>query len=113
MTTTKVIERTEGRYESHEEYQGVAYVWRPRRVVVECECGERVALNATTESTCWCCGENHADLIEEEEPTSRRPSERIYRRLDPLDRECREWREKQEEYLRSEEYYRLELSAID
>jgi hypothetical protein len=107
---TTIVERTAGHYEAHEEHYGKNYVWCPGCVVVECECGERMNLN-TTESTCR-CGADHAPLIEEE-LASRRSSEEAPRSLDPLDRDRRKWREKQEVYLRSEEHYQLEMSAID
>ena len=37
---TTVIECVEGHYEVEETSYGHAYVWRPQRAVVECDCGE-------------------------------------------------------------------------
>ena len=41
-----VIECAEGRYEVQDVEFGRVYKWRPERVVVECDCGERTALRA-------------------------------------------------------------------
>lgn len=105
--TTKVIERTQGHYEAHDEAYGTDYIWCPGCVVVECECGQQVVLN-TTKTTCR-CGADHAALIEKEQ-ASRRRSEAFSR---PLDKECEEWRKKQDEYLCSESHDRLEWSALE
>jgi hypothetical protein len=55
-----VVERVQAHYESSEVPFGKAYEWHPAYVVIECECGEKVTLRATTTiTTCGCCG---ADL---------------------------------------------------
>jgi hypothetical protein len=56
----KIIERVEAHYESHEMPFGKTYEWHPAHVALECECGEKVTLTATsTIATCSRCG---ADL---------------------------------------------------
>lgn len=59
-----VIERAEGRYEVQDVEFGRVYRWRPERVVVECDCGERAALTCS-ETTCR-CGADHAAVVREE-----------------------------------------------
>ena len=56
----QIIERVEAHYESREMPFGKVYEWHPAYVVLECGCGEKVTLTATsTTSTCGRCG---ADL---------------------------------------------------
>lgn len=59
----KVIEHIRGRYEAHETSYAKGYVWRPDRVVVECDCGETLAFTAF-ETVCS-CGVDHAASVEE------------------------------------------------
>jgi hypothetical protein len=55
-----VVERVQAHYESSEVPFGKVYEWHPAYVAIECECGEKVTLRATTTiTTCGCCG---ADL---------------------------------------------------
>jgi hypothetical protein len=55
----KILERVEGRYESTEFPFGKTYEWHPGYVVLECDCGEKVILNAaSTITTCSRCGAN-------------------------------------------------------
>ena len=54
----KVIERVQPRYEVQEVEFGKVYKWRPERVVVECQCGQRLSLTASTTS-CAECGADH------------------------------------------------------
>jgi hypothetical protein len=49
----RVVERTGGHYEVQKVEFGRVYRWCPKRVVVECECGERVTL---TGSVTVCAG---------------------------------------------------------
>lgn len=53
-----MIEYTEARYDMQEVEMGKVYSWRPEGVVVECDCGEKAALTAST-TTCGECGANH------------------------------------------------------
>lgn len=59
-----VIECAEGRYEVQDVEFGRVYKWRPERVVVECDCGERMALSGS-ETTCI-CGADHTEVVREE-----------------------------------------------
>jgi hypothetical protein len=65
----EVIERTEGRYDTYEMEFGTVYRWCPECVVVECDCGERSVLTAST-AICSGCGADHTATIQEE-PNSR------------------------------------------
>jgi hypothetical protein len=52
-----VVERVQAHYESSEVPFGKVYEWHPAYVAIECECGEKVTLGATTTiTTCGCCG---------------------------------------------------------
>jgi hypothetical protein len=56
----QILERVEAHYESREMPFGKVYEWHPAYVALECDCGEKVTLTATsTTSTCGRCG---ADL---------------------------------------------------
>ncbi len=61
----QVTERTEGRYDAREVEFGTIYRWRPECVVVECDCGERSILTAST-TTCGECGVDHGNAIRKE-----------------------------------------------
>jgi hypothetical protein len=104
---TTMIECTEGHYDVQETSYGKDYVWCPEHVVVECDCGQKPVLNAS-ETVCR-CGADHAALVREE-LASRGASDGASH---PWDAEVQEWRRKQDEYLVSEETYRLELSRLD
>jgi hypothetical protein len=54
----KVIEYIEAHYDAREVPFGVVYRWRPECVVVECACGERLTLTAST-TTCDACSADH------------------------------------------------------
>jgi hypothetical protein len=100
---TTMIECTEGHYEVQRTSYGGAYVWCPECVVVECGCGERPILRAS--GTVCSCGADHAALVRKVLASQCAPH--------PWDTEYDEWRYKQDEYLLSEETYRLELSRLD
>jgi hypothetical protein len=56
----QILERVQAHYENREVPFGKVYEWHPDSVVLECECGEKVTLSATsTTTTCSGCG---ADL---------------------------------------------------
>jgi hypothetical protein len=103
---TAMIEFTEGHYEVQQTSYGEAYAWCPECVVVGCVCGESAALTAS--KTVCSCGVDHAALVREV-LASRQASDGISH---PWDAEYDEWRKKQDEYLVSEETYRLELSRL-
>jgi hypothetical protein len=102
-----VLERNEGHYKVHKLPYAKDYVWCPRCVLVECDCGEMLVLSASL-TTCG-CGADHAALVREE-LASRRPSEGVSR---PLEDEHSEWRKKHEEFLHSESHYWLEWRFIE
>ena len=54
----KVIERVQARYEIQEVEMGKVYMWHPAHIVLECQCGERLALSASTTS-CVQCASDH------------------------------------------------------
>ena len=62
---TTVIEHTQGSYEVQDVQFGKVYKWRPEKVVVWCECGERATLTGL-KTTCGWCGANHAAPVQEE-----------------------------------------------
>jgi hypothetical protein len=103
---TTVIECVEGYYVVEETSYGHAYIWRPEHVVVECDCGERVALTAS-ETVCS-CGVDHVALVREELVSWKMSDEATH----PWEAEYQEWRRKNE-YLFSEETYQLELNDDD
>jgi 5-methylcytosine-specific restriction endonuclease McrA len=56
----QTIEHVQAHYEVHEVPFGITYEWHPANVALECDCGEKVTLSATsTITTCSGCG---ADL---------------------------------------------------
>jgi hypothetical protein len=101
---TTVIEHTEGHYEVQRTSYGVAYVWCPECVVVECDCGERPVLTAA-ETVCH-CGTDHATLVRDELGSSEGT-------LHPWEAEYQEWRKKQDTFLRSESHDWLEWRLIE
>ena len=62
----KVIECARARYEVQDVELGKVYKWRPERVVVECGCGERLYLNASTTTSCKECTADHALTVRAE-----------------------------------------------
>jgi hypothetical protein len=101
------IERTKGHYEVQKTSYGEAYIWCPGCAVVECDCGEKLILTAS-ESICR-CGADHGALVPENTASRQPPDEAPH----PWEAEYREWREKQEEYLRSESHHWLEWTVIE
>ena len=56
----QILERVEAHYENREMPFGKVYEWHPAYVALECDCGEKVTLTATsTTTTCTRCS---ADL---------------------------------------------------
>ena len=104
---TTVIDHVEGHYETQRVSYGKAYVWCPECVVEQCDCGETLILTVS-ESVCR-CGIDHEALVRETTAFGQSQDEAPH----PWDREYREWRAEQDEYLRSERLYQQELRAID
>jgi hypothetical protein len=57
---TQIIKRIEAHYESYEVPFGTVYEWHPAYIALECDCGEKLILTAT--STITTCGRCGADL---------------------------------------------------
>ena len=56
----QILKRVQAHYESREMPFGKVYEWHPASVALECDCGEKATLSATsTTTTCSRCG---ADL---------------------------------------------------
>src|SRR5215213_11830249 len=54
----------EGHYEAREVPFGKVYEWHPEQVTLECECGEKLILTATsTMTTCSRCGAEFRGLV--------------------------------------------------
>jgi hypothetical protein len=64
LMANKVIERVQPRYEVQAVEFGKVYKWRPERVVVDCQCGQRLSLTPLTTS-CAECGTDHVLAVKE------------------------------------------------
>ena len=58
----QILERVEAHYESRAMPFATVYVWHPAHVALECDCGQKVTLSATSSSTTTTCGRCSADL---------------------------------------------------
>jgi hypothetical protein len=72
-TVAKVIERLDACYEVQEVQFGKVYKWHPERIVLECDCGQRLTLTASI-TTCLECGTDHS-LAVQKASTDRHPSD--------------------------------------
>ena len=63
----QILERVEAHYENREMPFGKVYAWHPAYVALECDCGEKVTLSATssTTSTCARCGADLGTFVNE------------------------------------------------
>jgi hypothetical protein len=60
----KIIERVEAHYEAREVPFGKVYEWHPAYVALECECGGKATLSATSPiTTCSQCGTDLGGFI--------------------------------------------------
>src|SRR5215212_8000321 len=60
----KIIEHVQAYYEAGEVPFGKVYQWHPEHVALECECGEKLILSATsTMTTCSRCGADLRSLV--------------------------------------------------
>ena len=60
----RITESGEGHYEAREVPFGKVYEWHPEQVTLECECGEKLILTATsTMTTCSRCGADFRGLV--------------------------------------------------
>ena len=71
----KIIERVEAHYEPRELPFGKVYEWHPTSLAIECNCGEKVTLTATsTTTTCGRCGAELGSFVHDiQERESRLP----------------------------------------
>jgi hypothetical protein len=60
---TRIIEDLEAHYETLEVPFGRIYEWHAEQIIIECNCGERFALAATTPTTACQCGTDHGAII--------------------------------------------------
>ena len=75
----KILERIEGHYEVHEGPFSRAYVLHPAYVTLECGCGERFTLTATSTTATCRCGTDHSPLIRDiQEREGRLPDTSIH-----------------------------------
>jgi hypothetical protein len=62
----RILEHVQAHYENREMPFGKVYVWHPAHVDLECDCGEKVTLRATsTTSTCGRCGADLSTFVYE------------------------------------------------
>jgi len=62
----QIVERVQAHYESRELLFGKVYEWHPAAVALECECGEKVTLSATSSTTtCSRCGADLGTFVNE------------------------------------------------
>lgn len=54
-----IVERIQGHYDVQEMEFGRVYRWCPECVVVDCDCGERLTLTASSTAVCCRCGADH------------------------------------------------------
>ena len=71
----KILERVEAHYEPRELPFGKVYEWHPTSLAIECNCGEKVTLTATsTTTTCGRCGAELGSFVHDiQERESRLP----------------------------------------
>src|SRR5215211_389895 len=58
----QILERLQAHYESREMPFGKVYEWHPACLALECDCGEKVTLSATSTTTATTCSRCGADL---------------------------------------------------
>jgi hypothetical protein len=60
----QIIERMQAHYEAREVPFGMTYEWHPAYVALECDCGQKVTLSATsTTAICSRCGADLGDAF--------------------------------------------------
>jgi hypothetical protein len=62
----QIIERAQAHYESREMPFGKVYEWHPAYAALECDCGEKVTLSATSTTTTYSgCGAELGTFVHE------------------------------------------------
>jgi hypothetical protein len=56
MPMVQILESVQAHYENREVPFGKVYEWHPASVALECDCGEKVTLSATSTTTPTCSG---------------------------------------------------------
>jgi hypothetical protein len=73
----KAIECVEARYEVEDVQFGKVYKWHPERIVLECQCGQRLSLTASRTS-CPECGRDHVLTVQEASTDRRQSKETLH-----------------------------------
>jgi hypothetical protein len=61
----RILEHVQAHYENREMPFGKVYQWHPAAVALECDCGEKVTLTATsTTTTCGRCGADLGSFVQ-------------------------------------------------
>ena len=74
---TRIIEGMEAHYETYEIPFGRIYEWLPEHIIVECDCGERITLTATTTTGTCQCGTDHGAIVHDIQKHEGRLTEKI------------------------------------
>ena len=76
----KIIESGEAHYEAREVPFGKVYEWHPAHITVECDCGEKSILTATSPiTTCHRCGADLGSFVNDvKESEGHLPDERTH-----------------------------------
>jgi hypothetical protein len=62
----QILERVQAHYENREMPFGKVYEWHPATLAIECDCGEKMTLSATsTTTTCGRCGADLSTFVKE------------------------------------------------
>ena len=73
-----IVERIKAHYDIQEVEFGRVYRWRPERVVVDCDCGEKLTLSASSTAVCRRCGADHTSILREELPVGQSGDQTIH-----------------------------------
>ncbi len=73
----RIIEDVEAHYETREVPFGRSYQWHPEHVTLECECGERLTLTASSATTTCRCGADYAPTVGEIQKREGQLSEKV------------------------------------
>jgi hypothetical protein len=73
----KVIEYVQAHYDVQAVEFGRVYKWRPKSVLIECECGEKRSLPASV-TFCGACGSDHMAVLKEELADRRQKEELLH-----------------------------------
>ncbi len=61
----RVAKDTEAHYETHEVPFGRSYKWHPEKMIIECECGEKLTIAGMSKGASCGCGADYATLIQD------------------------------------------------